>query len=181
VTLHVLLGLIREEDGIAAIVLRGLGITPADVRDQVVQTVGRGTGSPKGHIPFTPRAKKVLELALREALQLGHNYIGTEHILLGVVREGKGVAAQILVSQGAGVGTVRQAVIDELGRSETRPEARLENLVEFDVPSGIEIRVGRRKRLVRELNSLFQENDRLRKEVDRLNQVLRDHGIDPAA
>jgi prophage maintenance system killer protein len=180
-TEHVLLGVVREEDGIAAIVLRGLGITPAAVRDQVVQTVGRGKGSPKGHIAFTPRAKKVLELALREALQLGHNYIGTEHILLGVVREAKGVAAQILVSNGATLGAVRQAVLSELGEQDTRPEARLESLVEFDVPSGIEIRVGRRKRLVRELNSLFQENDRLRKEVDRLNQVLRDHGIDPAA
>jgi prophage maintenance system killer protein len=187
-TEHVLLGLVREDDGIAAIVLRDLGITATAIRDAVEEIVGRGKGSPSGHIPFTPRAKKVLELALREALQLGHNYIGTEHVLLGLVREGKGVAAQILVKQGAALATVRQAVIAELGESEPASsearkdaESRLAGLVEFDVPSGIEIRVGRRKRLVRELTALFQENDRLRKEVDRLNQVLRDHGIDPAA
>ncbi len=185
-TEHVLLGLVREDDGIAAIVLRDLGITATQVRTQVEEIVGRGKGSPAGHIPFTPRAKKVLELALREAMQLGHNYIGTEHVLLGVVREEKGVAAQILVKHGANLATVRQAVLAELGepdlpesRSET--ESRLANLAEFDIPSGIEIRVGRRKRLVRELTALFQENDKLRKEVDRLNQLLRDHGIDPAA
>ncbi len=185
-TEHVLLGLVREDDGIAAIVLRDLGITATQVRAQVEEIVGRGKGSPSGHIPFTPRAKKVLELSLREAMQFGHNYIGTEHVLLGVIREGKGVAAQILVKQGANLPAVRQAILAELGEpdpgeSKAETESRLASLVEFDIPSGIEIRVGRRKRLVRELTALFQENDKLRKEVDRLSQLLREHGIDPAA
>lgn len=125
-------------------------------------------------------------LAQEEARALGHNYIGTEHVLLGVIREGKGVAAQILVKQGANLPAVRHAIVAELGEpdpgeSKSETESRLASLAEFDIPSGIEIRVGRRKRLVRELTALFQENDKLRKEVDRLNQLLREHGIDPAA
>src|SRR3990170_6364117 len=87
-TEHLLLGLIREEEGIAARALQNLNINLEDVREQVEDIIGKGSSAPIGHIPFTPRAKKVLELALREALQLGHNYIGTEHILLGLIREG---------------------------------------------------------------------------------------------
>ena len=95
-TEHILLGLLREEEGLAARVLEGLEITVEEVRAQVIRIVGSGEEVTSGQIPFTPRAKKVLELALREALSLGHNYIGTEHILLGLVRENEGVAARIL-------------------------------------------------------------------------------------
>ena len=100
-TEHILLGLIREGDGVAAKALESLGISLEAVRQQVEEIIGQGQQAPSGHIPFTPRAKKVLELSLREALQLGHNYIGTEHILLGLIREGEGVAAQVLVKLGA--------------------------------------------------------------------------------
>ncbi len=94
-TEHILLGLIHEGEGVAAKALESLGISLEAVRSQVEEIIGQGGSSPSGHIPFTPRAKKVLELSLREALQLGHNYIGTEHILLGLIREGEGVAAQV--------------------------------------------------------------------------------------
>jgi hypothetical protein len=100
-TEHILLGLIHEGEGVAAKALESLGISLEAVRQQVEEIIGQGGSSPSGHIPFTPRAKKVLELSLREALQLGHNYIGTEHILLGLIREGEGVAAQVLVKLGA--------------------------------------------------------------------------------
>ena len=113
-TEHLLLGLIREEDGIAAKALESLDISLEDVHQQVEELIGRGTYVPTGHIPFTPRAKKVLELSLREALQLGHNYIGTEHILLGLIREGEGVAAQVLLNLGADLEKVRSAVIQLL-------------------------------------------------------------------
>ena len=113
-TEHLLLGLIREQDGIAAKALESLSISLEDVRQQVEELIGRGTYVPTGHIPFTPRAKKVLELSLREALQLGHNYIGTEHILLGLIREGEGVAAQVLLNLGADLEKVRSAVIQLL-------------------------------------------------------------------
>ena len=113
-TEHILLGLIREGDGIAAKALAELSISIDNVRDQVQEIIGQGQTAPTGHIPFTPRAKKVLELSLREALQLGHNYIGTEHILLGLIREGEGVAAQVLVKLGADLTRVRQTVIQLL-------------------------------------------------------------------
>jgi ATP-dependent Clp protease ATP-binding subunit ClpC len=113
-TEHLLLGLIREQDGIAAKALESLSISLDDVHAQVEELIGRGTYVPNGHIPFTPRAKKVLELSLREALQLGHNYIGTEHILLGLIREGEGVAAQVLLNLGADLEKVRSAVIQLL-------------------------------------------------------------------
>ena len=110
-TEHILLGLIHEGEGIAAKALEGMDISLEGVREQVVDIIGEGQQAPTGHIPFTPRAKKVLELSLREALQLGHTYIGTEHILLGLIREGEGVAAQVLVKLGADLGRVRQEVI----------------------------------------------------------------------
>ena len=113
-TEHILLGLIHEGEGVAARALEGLGINLESVRSQVVEIIGQGSQAPSGHIPFTPRAKKVLELSLREALQLGHNYIGTEHILLGLIREGEGVAAQVLVKLGAELTKVRQTVIQLL-------------------------------------------------------------------
>ena len=113
-TEHILLGLIHEGEGVAAKALEHLGISLEGVRSQVEDIIGEGGSSPSGHIPFTPRAKKVLELSLREALQLGHNYIGTEHILLGLIREGEGVAAQVLVKLGADLSRVRQQVIQLL-------------------------------------------------------------------
>uniref|UniRef100_UPI0040493C3C ATP-dependent Clp protease ATP-binding subunit n=1 Tax=Candidatus Planktophila sp. TaxID=2175601 RepID=UPI0040493C3C len=113
-TEHILLGLIHEGEGVAAKAMEGMGISLEAVRAQVEEIIGQGQQAPSGHIPFTPRAKKVLELSLREALQLGHNYIGTEHILLGLIREGEGVAAQVLVKLGADLNRVRQQVIQLL-------------------------------------------------------------------
>jgi ATP-dependent Clp protease ATP-binding subunit ClpC len=113
-TEHILLGLIQEEEGVGSRALQALGVTLEAVRGHVEEIVGRGPATPTGHIPFTPRAKKVLELSLREALQLGHNYIGTEHILLGLIREGEGVAAQVLQKLGADLNRVRQTVIQLL-------------------------------------------------------------------
>jgi ATP-dependent Clp protease ATP-binding subunit ClpC len=127
-TEHILLGLIHEGEGVAAKALESMAISLEAVRAQVEEIIGQGGSSPSGHIPFTPRAKKVLELSLREALQLGHNYIGTEHILLGLLREGEGVATQVLVKLGADLGRVRQQVIQLLsgyqgpaGKSEQTP------------------------------------------------------------
>ena len=111
-TEHLLLGLIHEGEGIAAKALESMGVTLSSVREQVQDIIGPGQQAPSGHIPFTPRAKKVLELSLREALQLGHNYIGTEHILLGLIRAGEGVASQVLSKLGAEPSRVRQTVID---------------------------------------------------------------------
>ena len=113
-TEHILLGLIHEGEGVAAKALESLNISLEAVRQQVQEIIGEGQQAPSGHIPFTPRAKKVLELSLREALQLGHNYIGTEHILLGLIREGEGVAAQVLTKLGADLNRVRQQVIQLL-------------------------------------------------------------------
>ena len=113
-TEHILLGLLREEEGVAARALTSLGVSLEAVRRDVGEIVGQGSEVPRGHIPFTPRAKKVLELSLREALQLGHNYIGTEHILLGLIREGEGIAAQVLQKLGADLNRVRQTVVQLL-------------------------------------------------------------------
>ncbi|MEL5954321.1 Clp protease N-terminal domain-containing protein [Streptomyces sp. CLV115] len=113
-TEHILLGLVHEGECVAAKALKSLGISPKAVRQVVKEIIGQGQQAPSGHIPFTPRAKRVLELSLREALQLGHNYIGTEHILLSLIREGEGVAAQILVKLGADLNRARQQVIQEI-------------------------------------------------------------------
>src|SRR6476619_5970525 len=122
-TEHILLGLIHEGEGVAAKALESLGIALEGVRAQVEEIIGQGQQAPSGHIPFTPRAKKVLELSLREALQLGHNYIGTEHILLGLIREGEGVAAQVLVKLGADLNRVRQQVIQLLNGYQSKEPA----------------------------------------------------------
>jgi ATP-dependent Clp protease ATP-binding subunit ClpC len=130
-TEHLLLGLIHEGEGVAARVLESLGISLEDVRRNVEEMIGRGQHALTGHIPFTPRAKKVLELSLRESQQLGHGYIGTEHILLGLIREGEGVAAQVLVELGADLNRVRQQVLlihggrvsEEAGEQELGEEA----------------------------------------------------------
>ena len=122
-TEHILLGLIHEGEGVAAKAMESLGISLEAVRQQVEEIIGQGQQAPSGHIPFTPRAKKVLELSLREALQLGHNYIGTEHILLGLIREGEGVAAQVLVKLGADLNRVRQQVIQLLNGYQSKEPA----------------------------------------------------------
>ncbi len=159
-TEHILLGLIHEGEGVAAKALESLGISLEAVRAQVEEIIGRGDETPGRHIPFTPRSKKVMELALREALQLGHNYIGTEHVLLGLVREGEGVAAQVLVKLGADLPRVRQQVVQQLA----------------DLP----LRAGEHKAVIlEELAAVFDENERLTAEVQRLRDLLRRHGIDP--
>ena len=121
-TEHILLALIDEGQGVAAKALEAMGIDQDAARQRVVELTGRGQGASEGHIPFTPRAKKVLELSLREALQLGHHYIGTEHILLGVLSEGAGVGAQVLVGFGADLDGTREQVIQILhGRQPEGP------------------------------------------------------------
>ena len=139
-TEHILLGLIHEGEGVASKALEGLDIKLEAVREQVQEIIGQGQQAPTGHIPFTPRAKKVLELSLREALQLGHNYIGTEHILLGLIREGEGVAAQVLVKLGADLNRVRQQVIQLIsgyqGKEGQQPAGVTSGGAQEGTPSG---------------------------------------------
>ncbi len=135
-TEHILLGLIHEGEGVAAKALESLGISLDAVRQQVEEIIGRGQQALSGHIPFTPRAKKVLELSLREALQLSHDYIGTEHILLGLIREGDGVAAQVLVRLGADLNRVRQQVIQLLhGYQGKEPLPARSTTLELSLPA----------------------------------------------
>ena len=162
-TEHLLLGLLREPEGIGTRALASLDVSLEDVRARVERIIGRGKGAQSGHIPFTPRAKKVLELALREALKLGHNYIGTEHIVLGLVREGEGVAAQVLVELGAELPRVRQQVVQLLAARVRDRQASAE-----------------RGRLLQEqLGEVLRENEALHDEVARLRGLLERHGIDP--
>jgi hypothetical protein len=130
-TEHILLGLVRDGEGVGAAVLEALGISLGAVREQVLTAVRPGDTVPSGHIPFTPRAKKVLELSLREGLQLGHHYIGTEHILLGLIREGEGVAAVVLASLGAEINLVRKEVILRSGHSESGTTLKAEAAAEY--------------------------------------------------
>jgi len=132
-TEHILLGLVHEGEGVAAKALTSVGIRLPAVRADVEEIIGRGGSSPSGRIPFTPRSKKVLELSLREALQLGHNYIGTEHILLGLIREGEGVAAQVLVHLGADLSRVRELIIEVLAGHAPSSAAADESAVGLDV------------------------------------------------
>ena len=120
-TEHLVLGLVHERDGIAARALRQLGIEEDRVRAEVERHVGRGNGASEGHVPFTPRAKKALEQSLREALQLGHNYIGTEHLLLGVVDMADGAGAQVLAGLGADATTVRQTTLELTANAGAQP------------------------------------------------------------
>ncbi|HCA74887.1 MAG TPA: ATP-dependent Clp protease ATP-binding subunit ClpC [Bifidobacterium sp.] len=127
-TEHLLLGLIREGEGVAAKALASKGVTLEDTRKQVVEMIGKGNASPNGHIPFTPHARQVLELSLREALQLGHSYIGTEHILLGLIHEGEGVGTQVLIKMDVNLGELRSATIDLIrgnsgdGKTDGKPD-----------------------------------------------------------
>jgi ATP-dependent Clp protease ATP-binding subunit ClpC len=124
-TEHLLLGLLREEEGLAARALESLGVTLEEVRAQVARIIGQGDEVTTGQIPFTPRAKKVLELALREALSLGHNYVGSEHILLGLVRENQGVAARVLLGLDADAEKIRNEIIRMLSGHEAVRAARM--------------------------------------------------------
>jgi ATP-dependent Clp protease ATP-binding subunit ClpC len=169
-TEHILLGLIHEGEGVAAKALESLGISLEAVRSQVEEIIGQGQAAPTGHIPFTPRAKKVLELSLREALQLGHNYIGTEHILLGLIREGEGVAAQVLQKLGADLNRVRQQVIQllsgyaggkgETTSSEQTPQGSMvldqfgRNLTQLARESKLDPVIGREKEIERVMQVL---------------------------
>jgi ATP-dependent Clp protease ATP-binding subunit ClpA len=228
-TEHLLIGLIREDRGVAGKGLESLGISVDAVRQQVEEMIGMGEQAPSGHVPFTPRAKKVLELSLREALQLGHDYIGPGHIMLGLIREGDGVAAQVLVRLGADLNQVRQQVIQRLhgfqGEDEPgsiRVVQRPGLLSRIDAMerrlSALEQRVGTRldvQELDREIAQVRRdkeaaieaqdfenaavlgdrerqlEDDRtarqrewadlpsLSDEIERLHDLLRQHGIDP--
>ncbi|MBU4174702.1 MAG: ATP-dependent Clp protease ATP-binding subunit [Actinobacteria bacterium] len=167
-TEHLLLGLIQEGEGVAAKALEAAQIELEAVRSQVVDVIGRGSSSPSGHIPFTPRAKKVLELSLREALQLGHNYIGTEHILLGLIREGEGVAAKVLVKLGTELERLRSQVLKSL--SGGSPSAELaggessggglmldqfgRNLTELALQNKLDPVIGREKEMERVMQVL---------------------------
>jgi ATP-dependent Clp protease ATP-binding subunit ClpC len=122
-TEHILLGLVHEGEGVGARTLESLDVSLEAVRQQVEEIIGRGQQAPSGHIPFTPRAKNVLQLSLNEAVQLGHDYVGTEHILLGLIREGEGVAAQVLVRLGAELDRVRQQVIQVLSAYRPQPDS----------------------------------------------------------
>src|SRR5437879_7019340 len=169
-TEHILLGLIHEGEGVAAKALESIGISLEAVRSQVEEIIGQGQAAPTGHIPFTPRAKKVLELSLREALQLGHNSIGTEHILLGLIREGEGVAAQVLQKLGADLGRVRQQVIQLLSGYGSTQEQRSG---EQATPTGSPIldQFGRNLTALASSNKLDPVIGR-EKEIERVMQVL---------
>ena len=144
-TEHLLLGLIHEGEGVAAKALESMDISLDAVRAQVVEIIGEGQAAPSGHIPFTPRAKKVLELSLREALQLGHNYIGTEHILLGLIHEGEGVAAKALESMGISLEAVRQEVEEIIGQGTEPPVGhipftpRAKKVLELSLREGLQM------------------------------------------
>ena len=178
-TEHILLGLIHERDGVAAQALESLGISLDVVRQQIEEVIGRGQQAPPEHIPFTPRSKKVLELSLREALQLGHDYIGTEHILLGLIREGDGVAAQVLVRVGADLNRVRQQVIQLLHEHQGKVAMSVGSWpggrARAGLPHDVHARIGA---LDHRLAALAKELDRLNAELERLRAILREHGIE---
>jgi hypothetical protein len=139
-TEHILLGLVAEEKGVAAEVLAGLGITLATARAGVVDIIGTGQSPPQGHVPFTPRAKEVLELALREGLALGHDHIGTEHLLLGLLSEGEGVAAELL-TRTTSLETVREEVL-RLLEEEGALDEGIPGVVERSSPTGVLLPAG---------------------------------------
>jgi prophage maintenance system killer protein len=211
-TEHLLLGLLYEGTGVAARALESLGVSREDVRGQVEEIIGHGPGSRSGHIPFTARAKKVLELSLREALALGHHYIGTEHLLLGLLREGEGIAAQVLTRLGADHALVRERVLSALHSEceQADPQAQLaadlvdtaEQLAEVrrhkeaafdagDLDAAAALRdrerqlLADRLRLEQQLTvgvggrAVIAENQRLLRELERLSDLLRQHGIEP--
>jgi prophage maintenance system killer protein len=160
-TEHLLLGLLGIDDGVAATVLTRLGVSAPEARSEIQQIIGRGSAPPTGQPPFTPRSKKVLDLAHGEAKRLGHNYVGTEHLLLGLVREGEGLAAQILGRLGADRAGIVEALLHVLRGAD--PGCREQ----------------RRASLTGDLTAVLDENDRLHAEVERLRMLLRQHGVEP--
>jgi ATP-dependent Clp protease ATP-binding subunit ClpC len=180
-TEHVLLGLVHEGEGVAARTLESLGISLPAVRREVEEIIGRGQSTPTGHIPFTPRAKKVLELSLRECMQLGHSYIGTEHILLGVIREGKGVGAQVLQKLGADHDRVRQQVIllleGNVGTSRSSEAARRQ--VEMEVEGGTTLPAGEDvKQWAQLVSEAAIRGKRTRQLTEHIAQAIDEDGID---
>ena len=170
-TEHILLGLIREGDGLAAKALAALGISLEAARQEIEAIIGRGTEPPSAHIPFTPRSKKVLELAWVEAHELGHEHIGTGHILLGLIREGDGVAAHVLVRRGIDLDRARQQVIQLLtGQPGDLPPT-----------AGPASRESEKTTAGRETEEVKDDDEigRLRREIERLRTLLRAHDIDP--
>jgi len=152
-TEHLLLGLIREEHGAAAYTLETLGVSIDDIRADVQSIIGHGGAEPSQQIPFTPRAKRVLELSLREALHLGHNYIGTEHILLGLSREGSGVAAQVLLNRGLSLARIRHQVAQMLPGTASRDDGSTSGA--SGVPSADDL-VARRESVLARLTAIEQ-------------------------
>jgi prophage maintenance system killer protein len=155
-TEHLLLGLLAEGEGVAALVLNSLGISLEEARDRVEEIAGRGPGTPAGHIPLTQRARKVLELSPREALQLGHTYVGTEHLLLSLLAERDGIPAQVLAGRGAPDALVRERVV-----------AWVTGRYEQEWAAGVDVR------------AVIAENQRMHRDLDRLRDLLRQHGIEP--
>ncbi len=210
-TEHVLLGLLRDREGVAGRALQVLGISPETVREQILDIIGEGHQEPAGHIPFTPRTKKVLELAVREAVQLGHLYVGTEHILLGLVREGDGVGWHVLSRLGVTVPKVRDQVLElasqdrraaghviappgirdydtriELARQakDTAVDARDFDGAAAARESEKELVAGRDRLIAQwsagvDVATLGRELDWLRDEVNRLQGLLLQNGIEP--
>jgi ATP-dependent Clp protease ATP-binding subunit ClpA len=171
-TEHILLGLLDEERSLAARALAALDVGLDAVRDQVKETVGVGSWAPSGHIPFTPRAKKVLELSLREALLLGDDYIGTEHLLLGLLREGDGVAAQVLVRLGCDLNRVRQQVL--LLQGEAKGRVRVAEAAGPVAPGEAAEQIMRRRAVPRErvVAELQRALARLTERVDAIERAL---------
>ncbi len=211
-TEHLLLGLLHEGEGVAAQVLKSLDISRADVLGQVEEIIGHGQSPIVGHIPFTARAKKAMELSLREALALGHHYIGTEHLLLGLLREGEGIAAQVLTRLGTEHAQVRERVLglltskceeadlrtqlvaDLVDAAEELTEVRRQKEAAFDagdLDSAAALRDREKQLLADKLRleqqltagvggqAVIAENQRLHRELDRLRDLLRQHGIEP--
>jgi prophage maintenance system killer protein len=211
-TEHILLGLLHEGEGVAARALESLGINREAARQQIEGIIGHGRQVPGGHIPFTARAKKMLELSLREALALGHNYVGTEHLLLAMLRDGQGVAAQVLTGSGIGHAQVRERVLDLLtseceqkdphaqvaadlaDAAEQLTQVRQDKEAAFDagdLEAAAALRDQERQLLADKLRlenqltagvagqAILAENQRLRREVEHLRDLLRQHGIEP--
>jgi Clp amino terminal domain, pathogenicity island component len=210
-TEHILLGLLHDREGMAGRALHALGITPETVREQILDIIGEGHQEPAGHIPFTPRAKKVLELAVREAVHLGHLYVGTEHILLGLVREGDGVSWQVLSRLGATAPKVRDQVLELVSQDRRTPheviappgirdyDTRIElarqakdaavDAKDFDRAAAAresekELVAGRDRLIAQwsagvDVATLGRELDWLRDEVNRLQGLLLQNGIEP--
>jgi ATP-dependent Clp protease ATP-binding subunit ClpC len=175
-TEHLLLGLMREGEGVAAQALTSLGLALTGVRDAVTGRVGLGKTKPVGHIPFTPRAKKVLELALREALKLQHNFIGTEHVLLGLVTEGEGVAAQILMTAvDGGLDRIRNEVLGLIGASVETVEGRGRTFRRG--PLGGALNVGRMQGIrIENPNEILVRLEAIEARLSAIERLLREAG-----